>query len=68
MFVSLHKLALEHIPTHSVILKCSVLSERALKHCMINGNAAKNHTYKIDCIYFPGASVSADFFGTRHSF
>ena len=68
MFVSPHKLALEHIPTCSVILKCSVLSERALKHCMINGNTAKNHTYKIDCIYFPGASVSADFFGTRHSF
>lgn len=54
--------------SHGVVLKCSVLSERALKHCMINGTPAKNHTSKIDCIYFPGASVSADFFGARQSF
>lgn len=68
VFVSPQKLVLEHIPTRSMGFKCSVLSERALKHCMINGNTAKKHASKIDCTYFPGASGSADFFGARHSF
>lgn len=68
MFVSPHKQFLECVLPSSVVLKCCVLPERALKHCMINGNPAKKHTSKIDCIYFPEASVSADFFGARHSF
>lgn len=41
VFVSPHKTALEHIPIHSVVFKCSVQSKIVLKVCMIDGISVK---------------------------
>lgn len=59
--MSHHEIALEHIRTCCWVLKCSVLSGRALRLGVINGNPAKYKAYKIHGIYFP----RADFFGTK---